>query len=275
MQDLLTKASYRPSLLPGIPLPMGGRSVGHYRKPQGWRDGEVRKPFVQLFWSSSGEGWIGFEQEQLRFPPGHLAIYFPGDLHQIGTNAPGRWEYRWFTMDGMLAEGMVRAFGLERGRLYAAGAPPVALFEQLHTAICDLSAGGERRAGAAAYELLSAAAQAAGTPEGRPPSDDFEARAMAHLHERWNDPSFGVEPLADAMGLHRSRLSRHFQATFGMSPSAYLQRWRVQNAMTLLKGTSLPVHEVALRCGFTDPNYFARVMSRATGKPPGAFRRES
>ena len=37
--------------------------------------------------------------------------------------------------------------------------------------------------------------------------------------------------------------------------------------------SGLPVADVARRCGYTDPNYFSRLIRRHTGLPPLKFRR--
>ena len=67
-------------------LPVAARSVGHYRKEPGWREVPVHKAFVELFWSVAGEGWIVYDGKKHRFPPEHIALYFPGDPHLLGQD---------------------------------------------------------------------------------------------------------------------------------------------------------------------------------------------
>jgi len=42
----------------------------------------------------------------------------------------------------------------------------------------------------------------------------------------------------------------------------------------MLKDNSLPLREIALRCGFADQAYFTRSFGQAKGTPPAAWRRE-
>ena len=72
--------------------------------------------------------------------------------------------------------------------------------------------------------------------------------------------------------MSRSNLMRVFRKATGRSPIEYLVRLRIQKAMELLRGTRLPVTEVAMEVGFRDSNYFARQFRRATGQSPRAFR---
>ncbi len=260
-------------------LPLGARSVGHYGVPAGWQEGIMRKHFVQVFWTAAGEGRMQLAPGKgyQAMGPGSLAIYYPGDVHDVMAAPDQPWEYRWWTMDGPLVEAIVHDFGFERGKVYQAGPPPEALFERLTERLGDLSRAGETRAAAVAYELLSAAHAAAnphlgGGGVGGEESQEFSARCLAVIHANWADPGFGIDQLAAELGMHRSVVSRRFHAAMGLAPSEYLSRWRVQNALSRLKETSQPIQEVAYDCGWEDANYFARCIRQATGLSPRQFR---
>ena len=60
---------------------------------------------------------------------------------------------------------------------------------------------------------------------------------------------------------------------FGLSPLRYLIRKRIEIAQEMLRDDrSLSVAEVARRCGFENPYYFARMFKRITGKTPSSYR---
>lgn len=277
MTPAFRKSLFRPSATPAHAVALGARSVGHYRVRAKDRENPQVKGFTQIFWSVSGEGTLLFEGKACILGPGTVALYFPGDVHEVQANGPEPWEYRWWTMDGVLSVPIVRSFGFSGGKVYRTKAAPTALFEKLARCIRDITHTGEVRAGAVAFDLLSEAAESA-RPDEQPttaprPPEDFRTAAIALLHQSWQDAGFGVEQQADALGLHRSVFSRRFRAAFGLAPSEYLLRWRVQNALSLLKETELPVHEIAGACGWSDPNYFARCIRKATGLSPSQFRR--
>jgi AraC-like DNA-binding protein len=77
-----------------------------------------------------------------------------------------------------------------------------------------------------------------------------------------------VAALAAAAGLRASRLSALFQARFACGPVAYGHRRRLALARRLLADPYLPVAEVARRCGYADPAYFARRFRAAFGQAP-------
>jgi AraC-like DNA-binding protein len=57
-----------------------------------------------------------------------------------------------------------------------------------------------------------------------------------------------------------------------MSPQVYLRGVRIQKALAMLETAQIPIKEVGLRCGFADPNYFARFFRKAIGISPRACR---
>ena len=58
-----------------------------------------------------------------------------------------------------------------------------------------------------------------------------------------------------------------------MTPIAYLNRYRINQAKTLLEEGDKNVTEIAMLVGFLDSGYFSRVFRRQVGVSPDAYRR--
>ncbi|WP_129336286.1 helix-turn-helix transcriptional regulator [Cellulomonas endophytica] len=78
--------------------------------------------------------------------------------------------------------------------------------------------------------------------------------------------------LAALVHVTPEHLIRTFRTVFGETPYRYLQRRRVERAMTLLDTTDLPVTEVCLAVGFTSLGSFSRTFARVVGVPPTEHR---
>lgn len=99
-------------------------------------------------------------------------------------------------------------------------------------------------------------------------------RALAAIHERPHE-RWTVERLARVAGQSRSVFAERFQRLTGMTPLAYLTRWRMQQAYQWLTGTHDSVARIAERCGYESYAAFAKAFKRHTGLGPGAVRRNA
>ena len=97
-------------------------------------------------------------------------------------------------------------------------------------------------------------------------------QAMAYLHEHYADP-ISREDLARHVGLSDDYLTSCFHKELGLTPIAYLNRYRIQQAKQLLTHTHKSITEIALDVGFSGSSYFSRIFRRETGMSPEAYRR--
>jgi AraC family transcriptional regulator len=80
--------------------------------------------------------------------------------------------------------------------------------------------------------------------------------------------------VARQCGLSRQYFTRAFKATTGVAPHRWLQQHRIDHAKQLLSKTSLPIADIAIRCGFADQSHLTRVFTTWAGLPPAAWRRQ-
>ena len=97
-------------------------------------------------------------------------------------------------------------------------------------------------------------------------------RAVMYINENY-EKSFSNLTLANLCNLSLGRFEHLFKLETGVSPSAYRQRLRIENAKSLLLSTALSVSEISFICGYTDSLYFSRIFKNQTGLPPVEYRR--
>lgn len=82
-----------------------------------------------------------------------------------------------------------------------------------------------------------------------------------------------VEELANMVALPRRSLERRFARATGLSPIAYVQARRIEEAKRRLERTSASVEEVSQDVGYENIAFFRRLFRRETNMTPGAYRR--
>jgi transcriptional regulator GlxA family with amidase domain len=109
--------------------------------------------------------------------------------------------------------------------------------------------------------------------EGRRDHGDGEIQSA----QQWLGGHFSVANPVEQM-IRRSKLAertfkRRFAGATGLSPIAYVQRLRIEDAKRRLERTDAPVDEVSWRVGYEDAAFFRRLFKRTTGLAPGAYRK--
>lgn len=99
-------------------------------------------------------------------------------------------------------------------------------------------------------------------------------KAMEGMSREVSRP-FDLGSVARTAGLSVSRLAHLFREQTGMTPREYAEEQKMRHGAQLLRLTSLPVAEVAERCGFENAFYFSTRFSRWSNLSPRAFRSQA
>jgi transcriptional regulator GlxA family with amidase domain len=92
-------------------------------------------------------------------------------------------------------------------------------------------------------------------------------RMDAAAHEDWP-----VARLARVSGVSQAHFARAFRDAFGLPPHRYLLTRRIERATALLRGTDLPIIDIALDAGWKSLGTFGRTFRDVTGESPTGFR---
>ncbi|MCP8690047.1 GlxA family transcriptional regulator [Marinobacterium sedimentorum] len=109
--------------------------------------------------------------------------------------------------------------------------------------------------------------------EGKSDHGDAEIQSA----QRWLDKHFSVANPVEGM-IQRSRLAertfkRRFTSATSLTPIAYVQRLRVEDAKRRLERTETSIDEISWQVGYEDPAFFRRLFKRTTGMTPSAYRK--
>lgn len=90
-------------------------------------------------------------------------------------------------------------------------------------------------------------------------SDPVLARMRALMIDRIAEP-LALAEIAERLGTTLKRLRARCRKGFGLSPSEYYLRLRLDHALDLLRGTELSVTEISIASGFKSPAGFSRTF---------------
>jgi AraC-like DNA-binding protein len=115
-------------------------------------------------------------------------------------------------------------------------------------------------------QLILELAAILGNPQHQGGSTDTERFPwlIKELERRCSEP-WTLDAMATLIGLKHTRFSERFHHYTGDSPLRYLNRLRVEKARRMLRNEQISITDIALECGFSSSQHFARVFREFSG----------
>ncbi|MCD0487621.1 response regulator [Pedobacter sp. MC2016-14] len=99
----------------------------------------------------------------------------------------------------------------------------------------------------------------------------FLDRCIVIVEQHLNDPDFGIQALADEIGMSHSNLYKRVKSISGQSVSAFIRFIRLRKAAEIMINTEYNVNEVAFETGFNDSKYFSKQFLKVFQLNPSEF----
>ncbi len=101
---------------------------------------------------------------------------------------------------------------------------------------------------------------------------DFMHMLTDYLDVHFSDPMLTVEEIATATDMSVQQFARQLKQLTRQMPKEYLADFRLKKALEMLEKTDDSIAQVAINCGYTDPNSFNRIFKSKTGMMPSKYR---
>ena len=187
----------------------------------------------------------------------------------------GHYAYRRDIKHPVMSElpGFLHLHGFDLGPADSLAALP-ALMAELSSPAAGSTAVIERYAEILLIQILRihAARQAPASGVLAMVADQRMSRVLSRIHRDFA-ADIGLEDLAAEAALSRSAFAQRFRDLAGMAPIAYLTKWRMLTAGSLLKTSDLSVANVSSEVGYSSDIAFTRAFKREFGVAPSIYRR--
>jgi AraC-like DNA-binding protein len=96
-------------------------------------------------------------------------------------------------------------------------------------------------------------------------------KALNIVERHLANPLFGVEKMAEEIGMSRATLHRRLKTMAGISPSDFIRNVRLKRAATLLRKKADSITQVGFMVGFEDQSNFSKSFKRQFGVSPSDY----
>jgi two-component system response regulator YesN len=97
--------------------------------------------------------------------------------------------------------------------------------------------------------------------------DSFINKLNEYLEKNYMDKIMLLN-VADHLLISVSHISNKIKKTYNMTFNSYLNRFRIQKAIEMIKDTDCPIYEISQLCGFSEYKYFSQVFKKYVGMSP-------
>ncbi|RKR07812.1 TolB-like protein [Maribacter vaceletii] len=109
----------------------------------------------------------------------------------------------------------------------------------------------------------------------KPLRETLIKKLTKEIESSLNNDQFGVDSLAQAVGMSRSSLHRKLNKLLGVSTSQFIREYRLKRALEILKTEEVTASETAYRVGFSSSTYFNTCFHKFYGFTPGEVKSQT
>lgn len=96
---------------------------------------------------------------------------------------------------------------------------------------------------------------------------------LAYIRSHYQEKLY-IRDLAGQINMNEQYFCRFFKDSIGQSPIAYLNEYRIRQAILLLQDTDASVMDISLHCGFNNFGNFLREFKKSTNTTPLKYRQD-
>lgn len=106
-----------------------------------------------------------------------------------------------------------------------------------------------------------------------PPHEDPAHRIAAYVTAHLSEKNLSVSRICTAVGISRTSMYLTAKEAFGLGVSDFIRKKRVEEAVRLLRSTSLTLDRIAEQVGFSSGDYLSKRVRSETGMTPRQIRK--
>lgn len=218
-----------------------------------------------------GSGVVEIDGQAFYPAKGDVYLLPAGSRHHYYASKENPFQKIWMNVNGTLCKNLLNAYSLS-GKYYFENTACYGLFAQF-LALCESETDAfisdlfDKCSVIFMQIIQQLAKQCSLTPRNNSLALSAKTFCDRNLYQK-----ITLEDVAGHIGLSVSHLNRLFKKEFGVTVYAYLLNARLGIAKSLLKGTALPISEIAHMLKFADEHYFSNIFKEKTGSSPSRFR---
>ncbi len=252
---------------------------------------ERKTPISQfiLIYCVEGSGWYKVSEKEYSVHRGEFFVLPPNQPHAYGAEENDSWTIYWIHFSGehasVYAEGMQTPHKINVA-MNSRIKDRINIFEEILSTLQSGNSLEEVRYASSLLHYFMASMRYLGLfrnthhTERQKEVPFLENQGMSvceaaiHFMEENLENHITLQNILDYTGYSQCHFSALFKKYTGISPLAYFNKLKIEQACNLLKETNLKVNQICHKLGIEDQYYFSRLFTRTMKMSPTEYRKQ-
>jgi len=256
------------------------RCVGRCSQIPAYSVEEHSHPTVELLYIESGHGTVLVDRVQYPLGPGDIAVYNPGVRHAERfvreEKAPLFYHLKFdeLSISGMPVNSLLPAGLQPTFNTGKHGASFTKLLSTMFLEAQEQCLGYRQMLDSLLYSVVLLTLRVLDSSYHilRKSDSDSLANQIQHYFAEHYAQKISMKEIANTFHINDCYLSHLFKDSIGLSPSAYLTEFRINEACRLLSQTDMPIHSIASKVGYQNQSNFQIQFKKNKGLSPLQYR---
>lgn len=250
--------------------------VGYERCAPNHSFGPVIRDFYVMHLIVSGQGFLEKKNKTIALKTGDIFLVPTNEPVRYYANSSMPYEYYWVGFYGVSASEILRKIGfLNNGTLVISSKDKfqtlLTLFKEINTYEDEKSMKENLNMLGIFYQILGALIPNNIEYKEDSQEADVIQKLIKYIEFNYSVP-ISMATLEGVAHMHRSNIYRLFMKNYGMSPSDYLQEYRLDKALYLLKNSNYSIKQISMLVGYSNSPYFCHIFHKKYLKTPTEVR---
>lgn len=230
-----------------------------------------RDDYMIVYFIEAG-GYFEFKGKIQELNKGDILYIEPGVPINLGVKKFS--QHYWIHFTGSVVSEIMRSAGILKTGVYNVGYSSniTNKFADIAFYLYPDTPASKLRCNGIFLQLLSHISKRLITEEHTGIVTDKILSALKHINNFYYE-NHTIDFYANMCDMSLSSFKHTFKKTTKISPLAYINSVRMENAKRLLITTTLTISEVSLSVGYPDPLYFSKSFKKYVGLSPSEFRK--
>lgn len=236
----------------------------------------VRNDYL-IHYIIDGEGTYYVNNKSYKLRKNQGFLIFPNTLTYYEASKHNPWTYMWIAFNGIKAKKYLNYANLNKNNLIFEYSKDNALevYISRMLELNKMNYSNELEIQGLLYLFLSKIAinkNVFSLNKNNNMSDLYIEKAINFIQNNYLNPRLKIVDIANFVGLNRSYLTHIFKKSLEVSPQEFLINYRINEAISLLKNTSLSVRTISKSVGYNDQLAFSKSFKKIKGISPKVYK---